>query len=144
MEEMLIMSEFLLQNTHGSHFYMKTPTGHDVHVDAAPENLGYDSAARPMEYLIAGLGGCTGIDVVTILNKMKVKYDELNLRILTERSEEHPKKYTKIHIIYEFKGKDLPIDKLERAAQLSQEKYCGAVATFRGSSEITYEVKIVE
>ncbi len=144
MKEMLRMSEFLLQNTHGSHFYMKTPSGHDIHVDATPENLGYDSAARPMEYLIAGLGGCTGIDVVTILNKMKVKYDELNLRILTERSQEHPKKYTKIHIIYEFKGKDLPIDKLERAAQLSQEKYCGASATFRGSTEITYEVKIVE
>jgi putative redox protein len=123
---------------------MKTPSGHDIHVDADPENLGYDSAARPMEYLIAGLGGCTGIDVVTILDKMKVKYDALNLRILAERSEEHPKKYTKIHIIYEFKGKDLPIDKLERAAQLSQEKYCGASATFRGSTEITYEVKIVE
>ncbi|MDK2906856.1 MAG: putative redox protein [Petrotoga sp.] len=108
--EVLTLTEFLLQNTHGSHFYMKTPSG----------------------------------DVVTILNKMKVKYDALNLRILTERSEEHPKKYTKIHIIYEFKGKDLPMDRLQRAAQLSQEKYCGATATFRGSTEITYEVKIVE
>ncbi|RAO98788.1 osmotically inducible protein OsmC [Petrotoga sp. 9PW.55.5.1] len=138
------MTEFLLQNTHGSHFYMKTPSGHDIHVDASPENLGYDSAPRPMEYLIAGLGGCTGIDAVTILNKMRVNYDSFNLRLQTERSEEHPKKYTKIHVIYEFKGKDLPMDKLERAAQLSQEKYCGATATFRGSVDITYEVKVVE
>lgn len=138
------MTEFLLQNTHGSHFYMKTPSGHDIHVDASPENLGYDSAPSPMEYLIAGMGGCTGIDVVTILNKMRVNYDSFNLRLQTERSEEHPKKYTKIHVIYEFKGKDLPMDKLERAAQLSQEKYCGAIATFRGSVDITYEVKVVE
>lgn len=138
------MTEFLLQNTHGSHFYMKTPSGHDIHVDASPENLGYDSAPSPMEYLIAGMGGCTGIDIVTILNKMRVNYDSFNLRLQTERSEEHPKKYTKIHVIYEFKGKDLPMDKLERAAQLSQEKYCGAIATFRGSVDITYEVKVVE
>jgi putative redox protein len=138
------MTEFLLQNTHGSHFYMKTPSGHDIHVDASPENLGYDSAPSPMEYLIAGMGGCTGIDVVTILNKMRVNYDSFNLRLQTERREEHPKKYTKIHVIYEFKGKDLPMDKLERAAQLSQEKYCGAIATFKGSVDITYEVKVVE
>lgn len=138
------MKEFLVKNLHGSHFYMKTPSGHDIHIDADPEVYGYDSGARPMEFLIAGLAGCTGIDVVSILKKMKVEYDEFNLRLLTERSEEHPKKYTKIHVIYEFKGKDLPVDKLQRAAQLSQEKYCSAIATFRGSVDITHEVKIVE
>jgi putative redox protein len=138
------MTEFLVKNLHGSHFYMKTPSGHDVHIDAGTDNNGYDSAPRPMEFLIAGLAGCTGMDVVSILKKMRVDFEEFNLRVLTERNEDHPKKYNKIHVIYEFKGDNLPIDKLERAAKLSQEKYCGAIASFRGSVDITYEVKIVD
>lgn len=84
------------------------------------------------------------MDVVSILKKMRVDFEEFNLRVLTERNEDHPKKYNKIHVIYEFKGDNLPIDKLERAAKLSQEKYCGAIASFRGSVDITYEVKIVD
>ncbi|MDK2945814.1 OsmC family protein [Geotoga petraea] len=126
------------------HFYTKTPTGHDVHTDANIEIGGTDSAPRPMELMLSGLAGCTGVDVSMILEKMKVEYEEFKIKIEADRREEQPRIYTDIKIVYMFKGKDLPMEKLERAVNLSQDKYCAASAIFKGTANVDYEIKIID
>ncbi|MHC1568686.1 MAG: OsmC family protein, partial [Candidatus Syntropharchaeia archaeon] len=84
------------------------------------------------------------MDVVSILNKMKVDFDSFEILIDSERAEEHPKVFTKIHLIYRFKGKNLPRDKIEKAVKLSQERYCSVSAILRKSAEIDWEIEIEE
>ncbi|KLO20819.1 osmotically inducible protein C [Marinitoga sp. 1197] len=136
--------EIELKNTTGMQFVSKTPSGHDVIIDASPEVGGTNSGPRALELFLLGIGGCTGIDVAMILKKMKVDYKDLRVKLETERKENHPRAFTKIHIKYYFKGNNLPIEKLERAVKLSQEKYCSASATVKGVAEVTYEIIVEE
>lgn len=117
--------------------------GHKVIMDADAKFGGGDRGPRPKALIIAGLTGCSGMDVVSILNKMRVKYDSFEMKVETELSEEHPKTYTNIHVIYEFTGENLDMDKLEKAAHLSQDKYCGVAALLKKSAELTHEVRVV-
>lgn len=118
--------------------------GHTIVTDVSKENGGDDLGPRPKVLLLSGLIGCTGIDVVSILKKMKVEYENLSIEVEAEETEEHPKIYNRIHLIYTFKGKNLPMEKLEKAVSLSQEKYCGVAAMLRKAATITYEIRIVE
>jgi putative redox protein len=99
---------------------------------------------RPKPLLLAGLGGCTGMDVISILRKMRVEPEYFNVVVLAESTNEHPMYYKKIHIEYQFRGKDLPMDKLEKAVNLSQERYCGVSFMLGKASEITSEIKILD
>lgn len=117
--------------------------GHEVVVDAVPEVGGRDSGPRPKELMLAALGGCTGMDVISILNKMRVEVEYFNVRVEAEVTEEHPKHYTAMHIIYQFKGKDLPMDKLEKAINLSQDRYCGVSHVYRKAMKLTHEIQIL-
>jgi putative redox protein len=84
------------------------------------------------------------MDVVSILKKMRVEPDYFNVKAEGEVTEEHPKHYTKIHLIYEFKGKELPLEKIRKAIDLSQQQYCGISETLRKSVEITSEIRILQ
>lgn len=97
-----------------------------------------------MELLLISLGGCTGMDVISLMDKMRVPYDRLKIEISTETAEEHPKYYTKIHIHYIIYGKDLPLDKVEKAINLSQEKYCSVSYMLGKAAELTYDHEIRE
>jgi putative redox protein len=123
-------------------------TGHKVLMDAGEAVGGKDSGPRPKPLLIAALTGCTGMDVVSILRKMKVAdlIESFDIKTETEVTDEHPKTYTKMHLVYEFKsnGEPLPLDKLEKAVKLSQERYCGVSALFEKALELSYEIKILE
>jgi len=121
-------------------FYTKTPSGHDVHVDASPKVGGMDSAPRPTELVLIGLAGCTSMDVVSILRKMKVENYTYEIVVSAERTEEYPKVVTAIHLKYIFKGKELPHDKIEKAVRLSQERYCSVSAMLGQVAKLTYEV----
>jgi putative redox protein len=99
---------------------------------------------RPKPLMMVALAGCTGMDVVSILEKMRVELKDFSVKIDGDITEEHPKHFTKMHIIYEFTGKDLPYDKLKKAIELSQERYCGVVASYRKAFEISYEIKLIE
>ena len=101
-----------------------------------PENLG----PRPKALLLSGLIGCTGIDVMMILNKMRVRPDDVIISVEADQTDTEPKVYKTIHLIYTFKGKDLPVEKLQRAVSLSQEKYCGVSAMREKAAPITYEI----
>nr|WP_319572509.1 OsmC family protein [uncultured Draconibacterium sp.] len=118
--------------------------GHKVVIDATEEVGGSDLGPRPKKLMLTALAGCTGIDVVMILKKMKVELDAFNVIVEGELTEEYPKYYNKMTIVYQFKGKDLPMDKLEKAVKLSEEKYCGVSAVYRQAMEMKTEIRIVE
>lgn len=118
--------------------------GHKVITDATEEYGGSNLGPSPKALLLAGLIGCSGIDVMTIIKKMRVEIEDLNVDVEAETRDEHPKIYNYIKVIYKFKGKDLPYSKLERAVKLSFEKYCGVSAMLEKAVPITYEVLIEE
>ena len=117
--------------------------GQEVIMDAGEQVGGEDRGPRPKPLMLTALAGCTGMDVVSILKKMKIEVDDFNIIVQGELTEEHPKHYKKIHIIYEFKGKDLPLKKLEKAVSLSEEKYCGVSAVYKKAMELTWEIRTV-
>jgi len=118
--------------------------GHKITVDATAESGGRDLGPSPKSLLLAGLAGCTGMDVVSILRKMGQKWDSFNLQIEAQSSEKHPKVYTDIKINYIFTGKNLSKDKIEKAVNLSQDKYCGVSAMLKSSASISHEIIIEE
>ena len=116
--------------------------GHRLSIDVPGAGGGPGKGPRPKGLLLAGLGGCTGMDVVSILEKMRVPFEGLEIEVSADQSEDHPRVFTAIRIRYRFKGRDLPMDKLERAIQLSQEKYCGVSAMLGKTAAITTEILI--
>lgn len=124
--------------------YQMELDGHNLILDASIENGGSNLGPRPKKLLLAGLIGCTGMDVASILKKMQVVLDDFKLTATAETAEDHPKVYTEIHLNYHFKGKSLPKDKIERAVSLSQEKYCGVSAMLQKAAPVTYDITIEE
>ena len=118
--------------------------GHKVVIDATEESGGSDLGPRPKKLMLTALAGCTGIDVIMILKKMKVEPEAFNVIVEADVTDEHPKHYSKMKVIYQFKGKDLPKDKLEKAVKLSEEKYCGVTEVYKKAMEMESEIRIVE
>ncbi len=116
---------------------------HRILMDAKEETGGHNLGPRPKPLLMVSLAGCTGMDVISILKKMKVEPVEFNIRVEGGISDEHPKLFTSMHIIYEFRGTDLPLDKLTRAIELSQDKYCGVNASLKKAMPVTWEIKFL-
>jgi putative redox protein len=117
---------------------------HKVLFDAAPETGGKNAGPRPKAMLMASLAGCTGMDVISILKKMKVEVTGFNMKVEGILTDEHPKKFTAMHLIYEFSGTSLPSDKIRHAIELSLDKYCGVNATLKKALEISYEIRMNE
>ena len=136
--------EVEVRRVEGSTFLAKGPSNHWVVMDAKPENRGQDGGARPVELVLMALGGCSGIDVDLILGKMRIDVRDFRIQLIGERTENQPRKFTKIRICYHFWGKDLPLQKLERAVKLSDEKYCSVTHTFNKSVEIESEIVLHE
>lgn len=117
--------------------------GHKVIMDALEEGGGHNSGLSPKKLQLVALSGCTGMDVVSILRKMRVDLEKCSIEVQGDMADEHPKYYTKMHVIYEFTGKDLPMDKLEKAVKMSEETYCGVEALYRKAIEVTSEIKVI-
>jgi len=118
--------------------------GHKVILDAVDAVGGEDRGPRPKPFMMVSLAGCTGMDVISILKKMRVEVDKFNVKVDGELTEEHPKHYYKMHVTFEFWGKDLPMAKLEKAVNLSEERYCGVSATYKKAMELTSEIVVHE
>ncbi len=118
--------------------------GHEIVLDASEKVGGENRGPRPKPLMMTALAGCTGMDVVSILKKMKVEFDDFSVSVEGEITEDHPKQFTKMHVVYDFKGKNLSLDKIQKAINLSEEKYCGVSAAYRKAFEITSEIKIIE
>jgi putative redox protein len=136
--------EYLYEYAGKREFYSRTPSGHDLFTDATIESGGNGRAATPVEMVLSGLAGCTGIDVTMILEKKRVSFDSLKIRMITERTDDEMRHFEKIHLIYEFSGHDLPLEKIQQSVQLSQDKYCTVAAMLKGSIKLSYEIKLVE
>lgn len=117
--------------------------GHKMVIDAPPAVGGKERGPRPKPLLLMALAGCTGMDVISILGKMRIEPEYFNVSVEADLTEEHPKHYDKIKLIYEFKGKDLPEEKLEKAVNLSQDRYCGVSEMLRKGTKLTHEIKIL-
>jgi putative redox protein len=117
--------------------------GHKILLDASVEGGGEDLGPRPKTLMLTALGGCTGMDVASILKKMRVDFKSLNVIVEGIQTEEHPKHYHKVHVIYEIEGENLPMDKLKKAVLLSEERYCGVSVVYRQAMEMTSEIRIV-
>lgn len=116
---------------------------HKILLDAGIESGGENKGPRPKPFMLVALGGCTGMDIVSILKKMRVNYDYFNVRVEGDLTEEHPKHFYSINIIYEFKGNDIDLSKVDKAINLSMERYCGVSAVYKKALNLTYEIKLI-
>lgn len=117
---------------------------HRITVDASTDHGGTDKGPGPKSLIAVGLGGCTGMDIVSLLEKMRVPFDGVSIVLENTIADEHPKKYEQIHIVYEIKGKNIDKEKVEKAVALSTEKYCGVYATLKAGVKLTHEIRIIE
>jgi len=117
--------------------------GHQLILDTDSEFGGQNEGPRPKALMMVALAGCTGMDVISILKKMKVELSYFNVKVEGDLREEHPKKFEAMKVIYEFKGVSLELEKLEKAVNLSIEKYCGVNANYKEAMKMDYEIKIL-
>jgi len=111
-----------------------------VMMDASPAVGGKHQGPTPKPLLMASMGGCTGMDVVSLAKKMRQEVESLEIIMKGSIADEHPMKYEAIHMIFQFTGKDLDAEKLQKAVDMSQDKYCGVAATLKDSVKLTYEI----
>ena len=116
--------------------------GHQFTIDGSSEFGGHDRGPRPKNLLLTALAGCTGMAVVSILKKMKIVDYSLEITAYGEYTEEHPRVFRELHVHFAFTGQDLQREKLQRAVELSQEKYCGVSAMLKHTARIGYTITV--
>jgi putative redox protein len=122
----------------GTMFTGESGSGHAIVLDGAPENGGRNVGIRPMELMLLGLAGCTAFDVVLILKRGREPVADCVVEVEAERASTDPKVFTTIHLKYYLSGQGLSPEKVERAIQLSKEKYCSASIMLGQVTEITH------
>ncbi len=132
----------IVRHVDGLTFIGKADSNHWVAMDADPKVGGTNAGSRPMELLLIALAGCTGMDVASILDKMRVKYDDFYMEVEAERASEYPKTFTGIRLKYVLVGEEIPVEAVNRAVELSQSTYCSVSAMLGKTCDITIEVKI--
>jgi putative redox protein len=128
----------------GMSFSAEVGSGHLVNMDGAPEAGGRNLAPRPMELLLAGAGGCTAFDVVMILKKARQDIRGCEVKLSATRAEEDPKVFTNIHMTFVVTGKNLDLTRVQKAVDLSHEKYCSATIMLGKTASITHSIEIKE
>ena len=126
----------------GLQFVANPPSNHAILLDGSGPGGGADSAVHPKELLLCAVAGCTGMDVISILNKMKVQVKAFEMTVSADEAEEHPKYYRSLKVTYVVRGENIPEDKVKKAVDLSSEKYCGVMATLRHPVEVNTEIRI--
>ena len=122
----------------------KSDSGHAIVMDGPPEIGGENLGVRPMEMLLLGMTGCTVIDVISTLKKMREDVVDCQTQVSADRSEEYPKVFTNIHVHFVFRGKQLNTSKVDKAIKLSAEKYCSASIMIGKTAIITHDYEIIE
>ncbi|WNH08747.1 OsmC family protein [Thalassobellus suaedae] len=120
-------------------FESTNPSGNNLTIQATPENGEQAEGLRPKALMLSALAGCSGLDVASLIKKMKLKVEDFKIDIDANLTEEHPKHYDKVTMSFHFYGNDLNEKKLQKAVDLSVEKYCGVMEMFRQFSELTVE-----
>lgn len=117
--------------------------GHKLMMDAKESVGGQNLGPTPKPLLLASLGGCTGMDVISLARKMRQEVESFEIDLESEILDDFPQNYLSIKLIYKFKGKDLDPKKIQKAVDLSQNRYCGVSATLRETVKLSYEIQIL-
>ena len=125
-------------------FLGESESGHGILMDGAPAYGGRNLGPRPMELLLMGAGGCTSFDVVTILKKGRQDVTDCYVELDAERAENDPKVFTKIHMHFVVKGRNIRTDAVEKAISLSAEKYCSASIMLGATAKITHDFEVIQ
>jgi len=136
--------EAVIRWTKDMQFVAVSGSNHSLVMDTGAEHGGHNTAASPMELLLVALAGCTGMDVVSLLRKMRMNFRGLEIRIKGERRDEHPRIYTGIELEYVVAGTGIDLNAVKRAVELSQEKYCSVKAMIQPVCPVKWTVQIVE
>ena len=113
-------------------------------IDAAEDVGGQGKGLRPKALMLTSLAGCSAMDVISLLKKMRAEVADFKIEVEANLTEEHPKIYDTVKVSYQFYGKDFQKDKIEKAVNLSVERYCGVFEMFRKFSAISHEIKYFE
>jgi len=124
--------------------FESTNEGGNLNLDGASNVGGHGNGLRPKELMLTSLAGCTGMDVVSLLKKMRAEVDKFTIDVEANLTDEHPKYYDKVKVIFNFHGSDLKKDKIEKSVKLSVDRYCGVMEMFRQFSELTTEIRYFE
>ncbi len=133
-----------LKQIQGTSFAATANSNHWTVIDTSPKDDGLGAASGPMEMVLMALGSCSAIDIWLILKKMRAKVSDFQINIDAERSDEHPRVFTKVHLEYLFKGEDFKKKDIERAIQLSLDKYCSVAGMIGKTAQIETSYKILE
>jgi putative redox protein len=132
----------VVRQVQGITFIGKTDSSHWIAMDGPAALGGGEAGIRPKELLLLALGGCTGSDVAAILKKKRVALDGLEMSLTAEQRDEHPQVFTRIHVEFVFRGRDIRAEDVERAIELSETKYCSVSAMLRPAVAITHSYRI--
>jgi putative redox protein len=138
------MSKSRITLVEGMQFSGIAESGHEVMMDASLSVGGKDRGIRPSELIPVSFGGCSGMDVISILRKKKQEVTGFAMNVQGEQAPAHPHKFTSLHIEYEIKGRDISEEAVKRAIELSLDRYCSVGATLGMSAKITHSYRIVE
>ncbi|MGD0282866.1 MAG: OsmC family protein [Dissulfurispiraceae bacterium] len=127
----------------GLQFVGESGTNHEIVMDADAKYGGTDKGMRPMELLLVAFGGCTGMDVASVLQKKRQQLNGIEIRVNGTKAATHPMKFTDIELEYVITGKDISEDAVKKAIESSMEKYCSVKATLEGVAKINYRYTIV-
>jgi putative redox protein len=128
----------------GLQFVGTASSGHAIVMDGDPEVGGNNTAPRPMELLLFGIGGCSGMDVVSILRKKRQDITGMEINVKGELADTYPKKFIDIDLEFVVKGKNISEDAVKRSIELSMNKYCSVKASLEGSAKIRSSYKIIQ
>ena len=120
------------------------PLGKNLLMESGPDSGGSNQGLSPKALMLSSLGGCTGLDVLSLLKKIRVEIEDFKVIVNGELTEEHPKYYDKVSIDYYFTGTDLNEEKIKKVVSLSEERYCGVIKMFRAFAEVTIAIHINE
>jgi len=120
------------------------PLGKPVLMDSSPEHGGNGNGASPMELVLIALGGCTSMDVLSILRKKREEVESLEIKLSGERSADYPKEYKSVDMKYIVTGRNINPDSVARAIELSEQNYCGVAATLKKECKVSYSFEVKE
>ena len=138
------MKDSVLLQHRGNLSFEATVNGHKMMIDSSVEFGGNNKGPRPKSLMLVAIAGCTGMDIASILTKMRVPFDDIQVKVEGNITDEHPKHFDHVHIIYYVKGKEIDREKVEKAIELSQERYCGVSFTYKQAMKLTHELVIGE
>ena len=125
----------------GEMAYEVETVGGKLMLDATPDADGNAKGITPKYLMLVSLAGCTSMDVTSLLEKMRAQVADFKVEVEGNLTEEHPKYYDKVKMVYKFKGEDLQKDKIEKAVKLSVDRYCGVFEMFRQFADVSYEIQ---